>query len=194
MFSDILGAKDLEDMRSRPAEEVFAACDAFMEKAAPLAKGLFLVPNIDGKVLTKGYYETIEACEIKKIPYMLGCTKNDIGAEPGNQATENTLLHRGCVAFSQKLEELGLQPAYVYHFDRDLPGDAQGAWHSAELWYTFGTLKRCWRPWEKEDDALSHQMLDQWANFMRNGDPNGEGLPEWRPCTKEDPFIMKLDV
>ena len=25
---------------------------------------------------------------------------------------------------------------------------------------------------------------------MKKGDPNGEGLPEWRPYSKDDNFIM----
>jgi para-nitrobenzyl esterase len=103
-------------------------------------------------------------------------------------------LYAGCLAFSHKLEELGRKPAYMYYFTRDLPGDDQGAWHSSELWYTMGTLDRCWRPWTDADHALAERILDYWANFMKTGDPNGEGLPTWKPCDKEESFIMELNV
>ena len=82
----------------------------------------------------------------------------------------------------------------MYYFTRDLPGDDLGAWHSSELWYTMGTLDRCWRPWTEGDRGLETRILDYWANFMRDGDPNGEGLPTWAPCDCEKSFVMELNV
>ena len=194
MFSELLEVQSLEEMRAKSTAEIFAATDPFMAKAMPKARGLFLTPNIDGILLTDGYYATIDQGKIKDIPYMLGSTKNDITVEGDPKDPMESPLHRGCLAFSKKLEELGRKPAYVYYFQRNLPGDAQGAWHSAELWYMMGTLSRCWRPFTPEDYALSNRMLDHWCNFMRYGDPNGAGLPEWKPCSKEDAFVEIFDV
>ena len=193
-LSEILHVNSLEEMRGKSMEEIAAATDKFMEKNMPKAKGLFLTPAMDGKVLTGGYYELIDKGEIKNIPYMLGSTKNDIMVPPDKTAPEERPLYRGSVAFSRKLEELGWKPAYVYDFLRDLPGDDQGAWHSAELWYMMGTLDRCWRPWTEGDRVLSDKMLDYWTNFMKTGDPNGAGLPEWKPCSKDDSFVMDFDA
>ena len=120
---------------------------------------------------------------------MVGSTKDDIMAEPGMKASERP-LYQGSVALSRKLEELGRRPAYVYDFVRDLPGDKQGAWHSAELWYMMGTMDRCWRPWTPEDYALSARMMDYWTDFMKTGEPGGG----WRPCKKDDPYVHILDV
>ena len=62
------------------------------------------------------------------------------------------------------------------------------AWHSSELWYTFAALRRsedgmhnvpAVRPWTEWDERLADSMSSYWANFMRTGDPNGEGLPYW---------------
>ena len=194
VFSEILQVNSLEEMRAKSTQEVYAATDPFMGQVAPKAGGLFLTPNIDGKVLTDGYYRLMEKGEIKDIPYMLGSTKNDITVEGDPKDPSESPLHRGCLAFSHELEEIGRKPAYVYYFQRNLPGDEQGAWHSAELWYMMGTLGRCWRPFTPEDYALSDQMLDYWCNFMRTGDPNGTGLPEWKPCAKEDEFVKIFDV
>ena len=69
--------------------------------------------------------------------------------------------------------------SYSYCFARQLPGDEKGAFHSADLWYWFGTLENCWRPFTEEDQALSDAMVDYLANFARTGDPNGGGLPVW---------------
>lgn len=194
VLSDILGADSLEELRAKSAEEIFGASGAFMGKVMPMAKRLFLIPTVDGKVLPKGHYEEMDDGGIKDIPYMLGTTKDDITVTPEMTSGRDLPLHRGCVAFSQKLEELGRAPAYVYIFSRNLPGDEQGAWHSSELWYMMGTLHRCWRPWTAGDYELSERMLDYWVNFMRTGDPNGKGLPEWKTCSKSDAFVLELDT
>lgn len=192
LFAESVGARDLADLRSRPAEEIFRALGAFLPQIMGRAGGLIYAPTLDGKLLTAGYYETMDRGEIKRIPYLLGCTKDDIRLAPDAPAGRDSDLYKGCLAFSHKLEDLGWDPAYVYYFDRDLPGDDQGAWHSSELWYTFGTLGRCWRPWAPEDYALSARMLDYWTNFMKTGDPNGPGLPAWKPCTQADPYVQDL--
>ena len=81
---------------------------------------------------------------------------------------------------------------YVWFFERMLPGDKNGAWHSSDLWYWFGTLPNCWRPMEKEDYVLSEKMSEYLCNFVKNGNPNGGNLPEWKPCTKDNKKVLKL--
>ena len=194
VLSEILQVSSLSEMREMSAEEIFAAFGPFMQKMQKVAKGLFLGPTIDGYVLPEGYYELMDKGNIKDIPYMLGSTKDDIMAAPNGVPEKESLLYRGAVAFSRKLEELGRDSAYIYYFTRDLPGDEQGAWHSAELWYTMGTLSRCWRPWTAGDYELAGRILDYWTNFMKKGDPNAEDLPKWKGCSKQDPFVLELNV
>lgn len=40
----------------------------------------------------------------------------------------------------------GRKAPYYYRFDVAMPGDDAGAFHSSELWFSFGTLATCWRP------------------------------------------------
>ena len=161
-----------------------------MGKVIPMSQGLFLTPVNDGYVLDDDYDRLIDTGVVKDIPYMLGTTKNDILVTPEILAADDrTSLYKGCITWSEKMEELGRKPAYVYYFTHDLPGDDKGAWHSCELWYMFGTLKRCWRPFTEEDRILSEMMLDYWTNFMKTGDPNGVNVPDWEPCTKDNPAV-----
>ncbi len=67
------------------------------------------------------------------------------------------------------------------------------SWHSAELWYTFASLRKSEdglhnvppvRPWTDLDVKLADQISSYWANFMKTGDPNGtdsngDPLPVW---------------
>ena len=55
--------------------------------------------------------------------------------------------------------------SYCYMFNHQLPGDKNGAWHSSDLWYFFGTLKNSWRPMQKEDYELSNYMVSYLCNF-----------------------------
>ena len=188
-FTRLAGVQNLKEMRELPAERIMALTGEFMQAVFPKSHGLFLVPAIDGYVLPDNYSAAIEQGRIKDIPYLLGSNKNDIMTTPEQIASgEKGPLQKGCEAFALRQDQLGRAPVYVYDFRRDLPGDDAGAFHSAELWYSFGTLGRAWRPFTEEDFALSETMLDYWTNFMRTGDPNGGSLKDWRPFTEKDPF------
>ena len=90
---------------------------------------------------------------------------------------------------------------YTYLFDQDMPShkgaandEFYGCFHSSELWYTFGTLGRCWRPMTEHDFELSEEMVTFWTNFMKTGDPNGEiknqeAKNTWEGYTKEHPYV-----
>ena len=84
---------------------------------------------------------------------------------------------------------------YQYGFDHgapDRPGN-HGMGHSAELNYVFGT-------WGSDvqlapiDRRIADQMQSYWANFVRTGDPNGEGLPRWPSFSvKEREYVAFTD-
>ena len=78
-------------------------------------------------------------------------------------------------------------------FDRQLPGDRNGSWHSSDLWYWFGTLENCWRPMEETDRSLSEQMVHYLCNFVKNGDPNrGEAVPRWDPAQSAGKKVLRM--
>ncbi len=93
----------------------------------------------------------------------------------------------------------GKQPVYRYRFDLGPPSDPKGpqlgAFHSADIEYVFGQLDS--RPhveWKPENRQLSEQMQKYWANFAKNGDPNGPGLAKWPVYSSADGWqVMYLD-
>ena len=84
-------------------------------------------------------------------------------------------------------------PAYLYYFDRAVPGQDFGAFHSANLQYFYGNLDCNEKiPWEQTDYVLSEAMMNYLVNFMYTGNPNGTGLPEWRKFEAARAEIMEL--
>ena len=59
--------------------------------------------------------------KIKDIPYMAGCTRNDIFVtEEMLEAGDRGQLYRGCGEWCLLLERLGRAPAYMYYFAKIL--------------------------------------------------------------------------
>jgi para-nitrobenzyl esterase len=87
--------------------------------------------------------------------------------------------------------ETGKGKSYLYYFKHVPPGEPNyGAFHSAEFGYVLKTLKLWNRPFTQVDWDLTEKMSSYWVNFAKNGDPNGEGLPEWPAFDKNSPKII----
>ncbi|WP_295155522.1 carboxylesterase/lipase family protein [uncultured Ruminococcus sp.] len=90
------------------------------------------------------------------------------------------------------------KPCYYYRFVSDIPGDDHpGTFHSVDLWFFFETLAKDTRPFEGRHYDIARQMCDYWANFIKNGDPNGydingNKLPAWRCYTDSDRAEMEF--
>jgi len=128
-------------------------------------------PVQDGNLVTGNGKELLKAGKQKQIPYMIGSTSEDIVPPIVHRMAQNW-----CAAQNV--------PSYCWFFQRQLPGDDRGAWHSSDLWYWFGTLNNCWRPMVRRDYALAEQMTDYLTNFAKTGNPNSHGLPAWYPAVK----------
>lgn len=186
-----MGAQTLEDLRAKGYDEIMQASGAVMARGFATME-LPFSPVIDGKVLAGGYNSTLHEGRIHDIPYMIGCTKNDIATDP-NHPEEKGKVYDGCMDWVQARKENGKEAPFVYYFTRQLPGDSEGAFHSSELWYMFGTYGRCWRPLTAADAVLSEKMVTYWTNFIKTGNPNGLGVPKWNRYAEEDD-LMVLDV
>lgn len=189
MFVRISGADSIEELRKLPAEEILKLKEELDPKLWQLGKGLVLVPNVDGVVLKETVGEAYRNGHMKKIPYICGVVTDDLAATPEEIKKKKTgILMEDCKHWALKTEELG-QNTYVYHFNHDVPGEGGPAFHSSEIWYTFGTIGRNILPMTEEDYALSDKMVDMWTNFMKYGCPDPDGSYEWKAYQKAEPYI-----
>ena len=164
------GCETVAQLRAMPAEKLFEAWNRYKKEikggtaaAFPVTDGHFVVPGTPAK----------------DIPYMAGSTSHDMAPPILLAMTRKWITSRS-------------KPSFLWLFDRMLPGDDHGAWHSSDLWYWFGTLANCWRPMEQKDQTISDAMVRYLCNFAATGDPNGEGLTPWEPAAKGKKQVLCL--
>ncbi len=82
------------------------------------------------------------------------------------------------------------KPTYRYYYTRPRPATragapaADGAGHSVEIEYALGNLDyNQVYAWTPQDREVSRQMQSYFANFIKTGNPNGNGLAQWPALT-----------
>jgi para-nitrobenzyl esterase len=90
------------------------------------------------------------------------------------------------------------RPAYLRAAGKNAEGrrPPRGAAHSAEIQYALGNIPIDPRySWTPDDKTVSEKMQAYFANFIKTGNPNGAGLPNWPAYTEGTHYqIMRLDV
>ena len=129
------------------------------------------------------FAEALEKGAFDAKPIMIGYTAND----PGFLGKPTTL------EFCEKVSARGNGQVYTYEFRRDPPGEAEGeinwgAFHTVELWYTFATLGRSWRPMTEADYELSERTVEAWTSFVRSSNPG------WESFNTETKHVEVFDI
>ncbi|XP_071460231.1 cocaine esterase-like isoform X1 [Marmota flaviventris] len=91
-------------------------------------------------------------------------------------------------------------PVYFYEFQhrpsiyKNIKPPHVKADHGDEIIFVFGSHINGIRvELTEEEKLLNRRMMKYWANFARNGNPNGEGLPHW-PLFNQDQQYLQLDI
>ncbi|XP_070940815.1 cocaine esterase isoform X1 [Macaca nemestrina] len=88
-------------------------------------------------------------------------------------------------------------PVYFYEFQhqpswvKNIKPPHVKADHGDEIPFVFGNF--FWGNYIKfteEEERLSRKTMKYWANFARNGNPNGEGLPHWPLFDQEEQYLQ----
>ncbi len=86
-------------------------------------------------------------------------------------------------------------PVFTYVFDQAIPWPEHpefGAFHSSDLVYAFNNLAKMNHPWTDDDRRVGELVSAYWVNFVKTGNPNGDGLPEWKPFVSVTPATMTI--
>jgi len=100
-----------------------------------------------------------------------------------------TLLTADAIAQSRQA------PTYMYMFTWRSPLNKASV-HGAELMFCFNTLHHSQRDLPSPTAAdleLADKMSSVWAQFAHDGNPNIQGLPQWRPYTPGNGEMMIFD-
>ena len=180
---ELLGVTYARELRNLPAEKFVEVLPKLYEEFGwtPFA------PVEDDFILEESLDDYVRNNRVHNIPYIIGCTQDDLFTEDLEKKTDGP-LYQGCIKYALERNKSHSQPVYVYYFTRKLPGDDAGAFHSADLWYTFGTYERCWRPMERKDYMLSRTMLDEWTTFMKQHHP----MSGWQPYDERKEFVRRF--
>ncbi|MBR4887720.1 MAG: carboxylesterase family protein [Clostridia bacterium] len=176
-FAESLGAKTLEELQAIPTDDLAKAYLGVMRTdpalmCAPLIDGHFIVASNNIIARTEGSHP---------VPYIIGSTGDDMAC---------CLLHKAVKEFADLQQEQNAPSVYGFFFDRDLPGDDRGSWHSSDLWYWFGSLHNSWRPMTAWDDTLSEAMVTYLCNFATAGNPNDTKQELWMPLAERQGKVM----
>ncbi|MBQ8813029.1 MAG: carboxylesterase family protein [Lachnospiraceae bacterium] len=171
------GCTTLEEFRALPVEKLFSEWKLAKKEVKGGMRAVS--PVLDGRLIVGTGVDLLAAGKQKQISYMAGATSEDV-----MPPIIYSMAKDWCQAQSKA--------SYAWFFDRKLPGDKHGAWHSSDLWYWFGTLKNCWRPMEKKDYDLSEQMSDYLTNFAKYGDPNGTAHAAWQPMSAKQDKVLRF--
>jgi para-nitrobenzyl esterase len=121
---------------------------------------------------------------------------NDVQArQAATDLASDRFIGYGTWKWTDLQAHTGSKPVFRYLYLHPRPGE-DGAHHSAEIEYAMGNLDR--NPhytWTEDDRSVSQQIMGFFVNFIKTGDPNGEGLPNWRPLAKDGSGeVMNIDI
>lgn len=213
-----LTGRDIESLQTIDVEKLWDASDRALQTVAnrhkipsPLGTGYALqLQPVSGTdflptdpVLKEGFAPTG-----KKIPLLIGSTLNEwttifpSTAHPHMTKEEKALYEKAYpneapetaelvdilfrpttqLVMDHKADQKGA-PVYAYVFTKQI--GPYGVYHTAEIPYVFHNTK--------DASSLEERMTALWSSFAHTGVPKADGVPEWRPYTRENGYTMILD-
>lgn len=88
--------------------------------------------------------------------------------------------------------------AEVYNYLFALEFPTMGGWlpwHCSEIPFVFHNVEKVKATFSLDQKVLDMEdmMCDAWINFARSGNPNHDGMTEWKPYTTDDGATMVFD-
>lgn len=168
-------------------------------------EGVDLAPDAFGtKDITAANYETglhkMFGPQIPPVVLEQYPGKTDDQAKTSAQRLITDMIGLQHFAWATMRADAKADPTYVYFYVHT-PAEASKempctygckAGHSAEIRFAYDQLSLDPRAWTNNDKALASQMLGYWTNFAKTGNPNGEGMPEWKAFDGTPDTVKRL--
>lgn len=129
-------------------------------------------------------------------------TDTDVKIAATNLAADRFIVYNTW-KFAQMQAKTGEKPVYQYLFANMRPamvngqkdGNTIGAAHASEIEFALGNLAtNKVYAWTDDDYKVSATMENYFANFIKDGNPNGSGLAHWPMLQLNAPKVMVIDV
>lgn len=164
----------LQKLRALTAEQV---TDGLNMMNRPQGPETVTGPFPDGRVLVD-LDDAYKAGRYAKVPMLIGATSADIGGKSG-------FMIAGAREAAAVLAEQN-QPVWHYRFSYVADSIGQpGAQHAAEIPYFFDTTAIKYGDKTTAKDVAVGKLTSRYVlNFVKTGDPNGNGVTAWPRYTK----------
>ena len=149
-------------------------------------------PVIDGKYVVAPGFD-VQAPEVSRdVPMIIGWNYNEFDFVSGK---EDQMFRNGAIQQATIKSQQGGAPAYLYLFNWKPVGNTLGACHGMELAFMFNNvgLQPEMNGATKEAYALADKMSSAWIAFIKTGNPNTKGLPQWESFNAETRPTMVFD-
>lgn len=116
---------------------------------------------------------------------------------PQDLVSADVDVRQGVIDRATQIYDQGGAPVYLYLFAWKSPvlDGIYGSCHNMELPFMFNNvaLQRELTGSTKEAYILADKVSSAWINFIRNGNPNGKGIPQWDAFKPETNATMIFD-
>lgn len=146
-------------------------------------------PVVDGEVIP-AQPSSVEALALSRdIPTMIGTVYHEFTRDQ-----EDPIFKPLAIGQAQDRTAAGCAPVYFYQFTWETPvlDGALGCPHCIDIPFVFDnvTLHRTFTGGGEDAVELGHRISRLWTSFARDGKPEAEGIPAWKPW----PATMVLDL
>jgi para-nitrobenzyl esterase len=179
----------LARLRALPAEQVVDGLNLAALFTPSQGERTYSSPVADG-TMAVDLKQAYAAGAVARVPVMVGATSDDIGGRDG-------FMVAGARHIADALTTLG-NPVHYYRFGYVATSartpETRGAGHASEIPFFFHTeaikYGDATSPSDRRAGVLASGYL---ANFVKTGDPNGRGLPTWKPYRGSDRTMLEFD-
>lgn len=186
---DSASPQAIAQLRALPAEQVVDGLNLSSMFAPTPGPKTYSGPVIDGKVAVGG--AAYASGKFQHVPVMVGATSDDIGGRDG-------FMVAGARKAASIFADAGV-PTWYYRFSYVAAStrtpETKGSGHASEIPFFFDTVREKYADAATPQDVQAGRLASAYlVNFVKHGDPNGQGLTRWPRYASDTMQMLDLDA